>query len=72
MQIIIAEQLAVDISEVTPTAAFVKDLGADSLDLVELVLILEEEFDIEIPDEAVEQTITVEQAVNYINSKVNS
>ncbi len=72
IQIIIAEQLAVDISEVTPTAAFVKDLGADSLDLVELVLILEEEFDIEIPDEAVEQTITVEQAVNYINSKVNS
>ena len=64
---IIVEQLGVDEGEVTPTASFVDDLGADSLDIVELVMALEEEFEMEIPDEEAEKITTVQQAVNYIN-----
>jgi len=63
---IIAEQLEVDVLEVKPEASFANDLGADSLDVVELVMALEEEFDLEISDETAEELTTVEQAVNYI------
>ncbi len=66
---IIIEQLAVDAAEVTPQAQFVQDLGADSLDTVELVMALEEEFDIEIPDEDAEKIKTVGEAVTYITEK---
>ncbi|MHB0995823.1 MAG: acyl carrier protein [Elusimicrobiales bacterium] len=66
---IIVEQLAVDAAEVTPQAQFVQDLGADSLDTVELVMALEEEFDVEIPDEDAEKIKTVGEAVNYIKEK---
>ncbi len=66
---IIIEQLAVDLAEVTPQAQFVQDLGADSLDTVELVMALEEEFDIEIPDEDAEKIKTVGEAVRYITEK---
>ncbi len=66
---IIIEQLAVDSAEVTPPAQFVQDLGADSLDTVELVMALEEEFDIEIPDEDAEKIKTVGEAVRYITEK---
>ena len=65
---IIVEQLGVDASEVTPQASFVNDLGADSLDTVELVMALEEEFDIEIPDEEAEKIQSVAQAVDYIKA----
>ena len=65
---IIVEQLGVDAAEVTPTAHFVNDLGADSLDTVELVMALEEEFDTEIPDEQAEKIQTVGQAVDYISA----
>jgi acyl carrier protein len=67
---IVSEQLGVEESQVTPEASFANDLGADSLDTVELVMALEEEFDIEIPDEAAENIATVQSAVDYINSKV--
>jgi acyl carrier protein len=67
---IVSEQLSVDLSEVTPEASFANDLGADSLDTVELVMALEEEFDIEIPDEAAEGIATVQAAVDYIQDKV--
>jgi len=63
---IIAEQLGVDEAEITPTASFVDDLGADSLDTVELVMALEEAFDIEIPDEDAEKIRTVQDAIDYI------
>ena len=68
---IIVEQLGVDEGEVTPSASFVDDLGADSLDTVELVMAFEEAFDIEIPDEDAEKIRTVKDAVEYIekNSK---
>ncbi|ERT06693.1 acyl carrier protein [Lyngbya aestuarii BL J] len=69
---IAAEQLGVDESEVKPEANFVNDLGADSLDTVELVMALEEEFGIEIPDEAAEKIETVQAAVDYIDSKVKA
>ena len=65
---IIVEQLGVDEGEVTPNASFVDDLGADSLDTVELVMALEEEFEIEIPDEDAEKITTVHQAIDYINA----
>ncbi|MFL6622947.1 MAG: acyl carrier protein [Sulfurifustis sp.] len=64
---IVVEQLGVNESEVTPDASFVDDLGADSLDTVELVMALEEEFDCEIPDEEAEKITTVQQAIDYIN-----
>lgn len=70
VQKIVAEQLGVEAGEVKPEANFANDLGADSLDTVELVMALEEEFDIEIPDEAAEKILTVQQAVDYINDKV--
>lgn len=63
---IIVEQLGVEESQVTETAKFVEDLGADSLDTVELVMALEEEFSIEIPDEDAEKIATVGDAINYI------
>ena len=64
---IVAEQLGVKEEQVTNDASFVDDLGADSLDTVELVMALEEEFVIEIPDEDAEKITTVQQAVDYIN-----
>jgi acyl carrier protein len=67
---IVTEQLSVEASKVIPEANFANDLGADSLDTVELVMALEEEFDIEIPDEAAEKITTVQEAVDYINNKV--
>jgi acyl carrier protein len=63
---IIVEQLGVDAAEVTPEASFIDDLGADSLDTVELVMAFEEEFDIEIPDEVAEKIGTVKDAVAHI------
>jgi acyl carrier protein len=65
---IISEQLGVKEEEVTNSASFVEDLGADSLDTVELVMALEEEFDTEIPDEEAEKITTVQAAIDYINS----
>ena len=65
---IIVEQLGVDAAQVKPESSFVNDLGADSLDTVELVMALEEAFDMEIPDEEAEKIQTVTQAVNYITS----
>lgn len=65
---IVAEQLGVDKEKVTPETSFVNDLGADSLDTVELVMELEEEFDINIPDDAAEKIQTVGQAVQYIEN----
>jgi acyl carrier protein len=69
---IIAEQLGVKEEEVTPQASFIDDLGADSLDTVELVMALEEEFGIEIPDEDAEKMLTVGEAIKYIEEKVAS
>ena len=65
---IVCEQLGVSDEEVNDNSSFVDDLGADSLDTVELVMALEEEFDLEIADEEAEQISTVQEAVNYINS----
>lgn len=65
---IIAEKLSVDLEEVVPEASFVDDLGADSLDLVELIMSMEEEFDIDISDEDAEKLVTVKDAIDYINS----
>ncbi|MDP2939140.1 MAG: acyl carrier protein [Candidatus Omnitrophota bacterium] len=69
---IIAEQLGVKPEEVTPNASFIDDLGADSLDTVELVMALEEEFGIEIPDEDAEKMTTVGDAIKYIEEKAQS
>ncbi|MEJ2183329.1 MAG: acyl carrier protein [Nitrospirota bacterium] len=66
---IIAKQLGVNVSEVTEEASFVDDLGADSLDTVELVMAFEEAFGVEIPDEEAEKILKVGDAVNYIKSK---
>ena len=63
---IIAEQLGVDENEITPSSSFVEDLGADSLDVVELVMQFEEAFDLEIPDEDAEKIKTVKDATEYI------
>jgi acyl carrier protein len=65
---IIAEQLGVGEDEIKPTSSFIEDLGADSLDIVELVMAMEEEFEVEIPDEEAETLKTVGDAVNYINT----
>ena len=69
---IIVEQLGVDANEVTPEASFVDDLGADSLDTVELVMAFEEAFNIEIPDEAAEKISKVQEAVDYIETHQGS
>ena len=65
---IIAEQLGVGEDEIKPESSFIDDLGADSLDIVELVMAMEEEFDVEIPDEQAESIKTVKDAIEYINS----
>lgn len=67
---IISEQLGLEEEDVTPEASFVEDLGADSLDTVELVMAFEEEFGIEIPDEDAEKILTVQNAIDYIKEKV--
>ena len=69
---IVTEQLGVDAGEVTPSASFVDDLGADSLDRVELVMAFEEQFDIEIPDEDAEKIRTVQDAMDYIAKQPNA
>jgi acyl carrier protein len=69
---IIVEQLGVEADEVTPAASFTEDLGADSLDIVELVMAFEEEFGIEIPDEAAEKISKVQEAVDYIEAHQGS
>jgi acyl carrier protein len=66
---VIADKLEVEASKITPEANFTDDLGADSLDVVELVMALEEEFDVEIPDEEAEKLQTVQSVVDYINAK---
>ncbi len=66
---IIAEQLGVKLEEVTDSASFIEDLGADSLDTVELVMALEEEFGVEIPDEDAEKMVSVRDAIKYIEQK---
>jgi len=68
---IICDQLAVEAEKVTQTASFIEDLGADSLDIVELVMTMEEEFDLDIPDEDAEKIKTVGDVVKYIQSKAN-
>ena len=65
---IIADQLGVGEEEIKPTSSFIEDLGADSLDIVELVMAMEEEFEVEIPDEEAENIKTVQDAVNYVTS----
>ncbi|KJS30559.1 MAG: acyl carrier protein [Desulfatitalea sp. BRH_c12] len=65
---IISEKLSVDMEEIVPEASFVDDLGADSLDLVELIMSMEEEFDIDISDEDAEKLVTVKDAIDYINA----
>ena len=69
---VVVDQLEVSEEEVTPNASFVDDLGADSLDVVELVMALEEEFDVEIPDEDAEKIASVGDAVAYIDEKTKS
>jgi acyl carrier protein len=66
---IIAEKLSVDLSEVKPEASFVDDLGADSLDLVELIMSMEEEFGVEISDEDAEKIVTVKDAISYVHNR---
>ena len=65
---IVVEHLGVEEDKVTPDASFIDDLGADSLDIVELVMAFEEEFGVEIPDDAAEKITTVKDAINYIDS----
>jgi acyl carrier protein len=72
VQKIVSDQLSVDVEQVTPEASFANDLGADSLDTVELVMALEEEFEVEIPDEAAEGIATVQAAVDYISEKLSA
>jgi len=67
---IITEQLGVDADKVVPEASFIDDLGADSLDTVELVMALEEEFDQEIPDEDAEKIQTVQNAIDYVKERL--
>ena len=68
---IIVDQLGVDENQVVASASFIEDLGADSLDTVELVMALEEEFDIEISDESAEKISKVQDAIDYINNNTN-
>ena len=69
---LVSKQLSIDEKEITSDASFIEDLGADSLDTVELIMSLEEEFDIEIPDEEAEKIKTVQNVVDYILSHLNS
>ena len=66
---IIVEQLGVGLEEVTPEASFIEDLGADSLDIVELIMALEEEYDMEIPDEDAEKIQTVQDVISYVQGR---
>ena len=66
---IIVEQLGVGLEEVTPEASFIEDLGADSLDIVELIMALEEEYDMEIPDEDAEKIQTVQDVIGYVQGR---
>ncbi len=66
---IIADQLGIDVAQIKPESKFVEDLGADSLDVVELIMAFEEEFDVEIPDEDAEKIQTVADVINYIKEK---
>ena len=66
---IICEQLGVSEEEVTPEASFIEDLGADSLDIVELVMAMEEEFEMEIPDEDAEKIVTVKDVIDYVKRR---
>ncbi|WP_101001871.1 acyl carrier protein [Helicobacter pylori] len=70
MQAVISEQLEIDVSQVTPEAKFVKDLGVDSLDIVELIMALEEKFGIEIPDEQAEKIVNVGDVMRYIEKQL--
>jgi acyl carrier protein len=65
---VIADKLSVDLEEVVDDASFVDDLGADSLDLVELIMSMEEEFDVEIPDDDAEKMVTVKDAIDYLHA----
>jgi acyl carrier protein len=65
---VIADKLSVDLEEVVEGASFVDDLGADSLDLVELIMSMEEEFDVEIPDDDAEKMVTVKDAIDYLHA----
>ncbi len=67
----VAEQLSVEADQVKPEASFVDDLGADSLDVVEMVMALEEEFEIEIPDEDAEKLVSVQDVVDYVEKNVS-
>ena len=69
---IIVEQLGVSRGEVSPEASFIDDLGADSLDIVELIMAMEEEFDVEIPDDDAEKMQTIGDAINYLKSKLEA
>ncbi|HLK59742.1 MAG TPA: acyl carrier protein [Chthonomonadaceae bacterium] len=69
---VLVEQLDVSEDEVTPTASIVDDLGADSLDVVEIIMGLEEEFDVEIPDEDAEKITTVQQIMDYVEEKAKA
>jgi len=71
MKEIIIHKLGVDENKITKDAKFVDDLGADSLDTVEIIMDFEEEFDVEIPDEDAEQLTTIQSALDYIDSKLN-
>ncbi|MHB1005147.1 MAG: acyl carrier protein [Chloroflexota bacterium] len=72
MQKIVAEQLGVDEEQVVPEASFVEDLNADSLDLVDLIMTLEEQFGMEISDEDAEKILTVQDAINYVEEHVEA
>jgi acyl carrier protein len=67
---VVVEQLGVEKEKILSSSSFIDDLGADSLDLVELVMAFEEAFDIEIPDEAAEKILSIQDAVNYISNKI--
>lgn len=69
---IVVEHLGVDAAKAVPEASFIDDLGADSLDTVELVMAFEEEFNIEIPDDSAEKIMTVQDAINYIEKQVKA
>jgi acyl carrier protein len=69
---IVVEHLGVEETKVTPSASFIDDLGADSLDTVELVMAFEEEFSIEIPDDAAEKITTIQKAIDYIKEHQNA